>query len=215
MSVPPILDARTLFQIATHPAWARHVLRHGIPDFENLSPYFPKGVSLQQSAAFVGRVMTGHLGAERVRRIRDAWSGNMLIKGVLDVTEAQAYLALGADGLIVSNHGGRQLDAAPTAVSVLPGMRRALGPDVPILADGGIRSGLDIARMLALGADAVLLGRPFIYASAAIGARGGDHLIGILKAELSGAMAQLGCRTIADLPSFLHKPGRTGDSIKP
>ncbi len=207
MSVPPILDLKTIFQIATHPHWARHVLRHGIPEFENLSPYYPKGGSLKESAAFVGRTMTGHLGEARVRRIRDAWKGRMLVKGVLDVTEAQAYMALGADGLIVSNHGGRQLDAAPTAVSVLPGIRRALGPDVLIAADGGVRSGLDVARYLALGANFVLIGRPFVFASAAMGPAGGDHLMTILKAELSGAMAQLGCRTIADLPSFLHAPG--------
>ncbi|WP_438754446.1 alpha-hydroxy acid oxidase [Pararhizobium sp. O133] len=206
MSVPPVLDLKTMFQIATHPHWARHVLRNGIPDFENLSPYYPKGSSLQESAAFVGRTMTGHLGETRVRRIRDAWNGRMLVKGVLDVSEAQAYMALGADGLIVSNHGGRQLDAAPTAVSVLPGIRHALGPDVLIAADGGVRSGLDVARYLALGADFVLIGRPFVFASAAVGAEGGGHLMTILKAELSGAMAQLGCRTVADLPSFLHAP---------
>lgn len=204
MSVPPILDARTMFQIATHPHWASHVLRHGIPDFENLSPYYPKGSSLKQSAEFVGRVMMGHVGADRVRRIRDAWNGKLLVKGVLDVSEAEAYLALGADGLIVSNHGGRQLDAAPTAVSVLPGIRRALGPDALVMADGGIRSGLDVARMLALGANFVLIGRPFVFASAAIGAAGGDHLMTILKAELLATMAQLGCRSVADLPSFLH-----------
>jgi isopentenyl diphosphate isomerase/L-lactate dehydrogenase-like FMN-dependent dehydrogenase len=207
MSVPPILDLRTMFQIATHPHWARHVLRQGIPDFENLSPYYPKGSSLKQSADFVGHVMTGHVGADRVRRIRDAWKGKLLIKGVLDVSEAQAYLALGADGLIVSNHGGRQLDAAPAAISVLPAIRRKLGSGVLIMADGGIRSGLDIARMLALGADFVLIGRPFVFASAAMGTVGGDHLMTILKAELSSTMAQLGCRTIGDLPSFLYAPG--------
>ena len=207
MSVPPILDMRTMFQIATHPHWARHVLRQGIPDFENLSPYYPQGSSLKQSADFVGRVMTGHVGADRVRRIRDAWKGKLLIKGVLDVSEAQAYLTLGADGLIVSNHGGRQLDAAPTAISVLPTIRRKLGSSVLIMADGGIRSGLDIARMLALGADFVLIGRPFVFASAAMGAAGGDHLMTILKAELSSTMAQLGCRTIGDLPSFLYASG--------
>ena len=127
MSVPPILDMRTLWQIATHPQWARHVLRHGIPDFENLSPYYPAGGSLRQSAQFVGRVMQGHIGRERFARLRDAWKGQLLVKGVLDVGEAAQYLSLGADGLIVSNHGGRQLDAAPTAVSVLPAMRRELG----------------------------------------------------------------------------------------
>jgi isopentenyl diphosphate isomerase/L-lactate dehydrogenase-like FMN-dependent dehydrogenase len=208
MSVPPILDARTIFQISTHPYWASHVLRHGIPDFENLSPYYPKGSSLKESAEFVGHVMTGHVGADRVRRIRDAWKGKLLIKGVLDVSEAEAYMALGADGLIVSNHGGRQLDAAPTAVSVLPGIRRTLGPDALIMADGGIRSGLDVARMLALGADFVLIGRPFVFASAAIGTAGGDHLMTILKMELAATMAQLGCRTVADLPSFLHPHGQ-------
>lgn len=207
MSVPPILDMRTMFQIATHPHWARRVLRQGIPDFENLSPYYPKGSSLKQSADFVERVMTGHVGADRVRRIRDAWKGKLLIKGVLDVSEAQTYLTLGADGLIVSNHGGRQLDAAPTAISVLPAIRRKLGSDVLIMADGGIRSGLDIARMLALGADFVLIGRPFVFASAAMGAAGGDHLMTILKAELSSTMAQLGCRTIGDLPTFLYASG--------
>lgn len=207
MSVPPILDMRTMFQIATHPHWARHVLRQGIPDFENLSPYYPKGSSLKQSADFVERVMTGHVGPDRVRRIRDAWKGKLLIKGVLDVSEAQTYLTLGADGLIVSNHGGRQLDAAPTAISVLPTIRRKLGSDVLIMADGGIRSGLDIARMLALGADFVLIGRPFVFASAAMGAAGGDHLMTILKAELSSTMAQLGCRTIGDLPTFLYASG--------
>jgi L-lactate dehydrogenase (cytochrome) len=207
MSVPPILDMRTMFQIATHPHWARRVLRQGIPDFENLSPYYPKGSSLKQSADFVERVMTGHVGADRVRRIRDAWKGKLLIKGVLDVSEAQTYLTLGADGLIVSNHGGRQLDAAPTAISVLPTIRRKLGSDVLIMADGGIRSGLDIARMLALGADFVLIGRPFVFASAAMGAAGGDHLMTILKAELSSTMAQLGCRTIGDLPTFLYASG--------
>lgn len=204
LAVPPKLDLATMLQIATHPAWALHVLRHGIPEFENLSPYYPKGASLAASAEFVGKVMRGHLTAERTARIRDAWKGTLLVKGVLDPEEAVAYLALGADGVIVSNHGGRQLDAAPGAVEMLPLMRKRLGPEAVILADGGIRSGLDVARMIALGANMVLIGRPFIFASAAIGAGGADHLIGILKAELQATMAQLGCVAIADLPSALH-----------
>jgi L-lactate dehydrogenase (cytochrome) len=205
MSVPPILDLRTLWQIATHPRWAGHVFRHGIPDFENLSPYYPAGSSLRQSAEFLGRVMQGHIGRERFARLRNTWRGKLLVKGVLDVAEAAQYLALGADGLIVSNHGGRQLDAAPTAVSVLPAMRRELGPEATILADGGIRSGLDVARMLALGANFVLIGRPFVFAAAAMGDRGADHLITVIKAELTATMAQLGCKTIGELPSFLYR----------
>ncbi|MDQ0322549.1 L-lactate dehydrogenase (cytochrome) [Pararhizobium capsulatum DSM 1112] len=206
LSVPPRLDLATMLQIATHPAWALHVLRHGIPEFENLSPYYPKGASLAASAKFVGRVMQGHITAERTAQIRAAWKGKIFVKGVLDPEEAAAYIALGADGLIVSNHGGRQLDAAPSAVDMLPLIRRKLGPDAVILADGGIRSGLDVARMIALGADMVLIGRPFIFASAAIGHDGADHLIGILKAELKSTMAQLGCATVRDLPASLHTP---------
>lgn len=206
LSVPPKLDLSTMIQIATHPAWALHVLHHGIPEFENLSPYYPKGASLAASAEFVGRVMQGHITAERTTRIRDAWKGKLLIKGVLDPEEAAAYLALGADGVIVSNHGGRQLDAAPSAAEMLPAMRKRLGPEAVILADGGIRSGLDVARMIALGANMVLIGRPFIFASAAIGASGADHLAGILKAELQATMAQLGCAAVTGLPSALHAP---------
>ena len=117
--------------------------------------------------------------------------------------EAKAYLSMGADGIVVSNHGGRQFDAAPAAATVLPQIRAALGTDALILADGGIRNGLDIARMLALGANFVLLGRPFIYAVAAIGKKGGNHVIHILKEELKGAMAQMGCPTLEQLPQFL------------
>lgn len=206
LSVPPKLDLATMLQIASRPAWALHVLRHGIPEFENLSPYYPKGASLAVSAEFVGRTMQGHITAKRTTRIRNAWKGKLIVKGVLDPDEAEAYMALGADGIIVSNHGGRQLDAAPTAVEMLPLIRKRLGPDAVILADGGIRSGLDVARMIALGANMVLIGRPFIFASAAIGTQGANHLIGILKAELKSTMAQLGCATVQALPAALHRP---------
>lgn len=173
LSVPLRFDLRTLWQIVTHPTWALGMLRVGVPDFETLKPYYPPRASIHTSGEFISQSMKGHITAERFKTIRAAWHGNLLVKGVLDVAEAKTYLALGADGIIVSNHGGRQFDAAPTAVEVLPKMRAALGKEVPILADGGIRNGLDIARMLALGADFVLLGRPFVYAVAAIGKKGG------------------------------------------
>ena len=137
--------------------------------------------------------------------IRDRWPGKLLVKGVLDSADAKQYLALGADGLVVSNHGGRQLDAAPSVVSVLPHIREAVGPDATLLADSGVRSGLDIARMLALGADFVLMGRPFIYAVAALDNKGGDHVMEVLKAELSSVMGQLGCPKLDALPEFLYQ----------
>jgi L-lactate dehydrogenase (cytochrome) len=205
LSVPPRFDLRMLWQMMTHPTWSLYMLRVGVPQFETLRPYYPPGPSIHNSVKFISRHMKGHITAERFKTIRAAWKGDLLVKGILSVEEAQSYMALGADGIVVSNHGGRQFDAAPSAAQVLPQIRAALGPDTLIMADGGIRNGLDIARMLALGADFVLLGRPFVFAVAAIGNRGGDHVMHILKEELKGAMAQMGCPTLATLPDFLER----------
>jgi L-lactate dehydrogenase (cytochrome) len=210
LAVPPRFDAKTVWQMVTHPHWSLRMLFAGVPQFETIKPYYGEGQSLnagksiKASVHFLSQVMKGHITAERFRRIRDNWPGKLLAKGVLAVEDAQTYLELGADGLVVSNHGGRQLDAAPSAVSVLPRIRQAVGPDVTLIADGGIRSGLDIARMLALGADFVLMGRPFLYATAALDHRGGEHVMHVLKAELKAAMGQLGCPRLDDLPQFLY-----------
>jgi L-lactate dehydrogenase (cytochrome) len=201
--VPPRISLRMLAEIATRPRWALGMARRGIPVFENFAPYYPKTGGLNAAAEFIGRMMTGHITPNRLARIRAAWPGKLIVKGVLSTADAQLALSLGANGIVVSNHGGRQLDAAPTAPAILPGMRARLGEDALILADGGVRSGLDIARMLALGADAVLVGRPFLYAAAALGAQGPAHLIGVLRAELETTMVQLGCARLADLRNCL------------
>lgn len=209
LSVPPGLDLKTLWQMTSHPEWALRMLRVGVPQFVNLKPYHDAGQSknvgrsIRESTKFIEERMGLHITAERFAEIRDLWPGKLIVKGVLDPEEAKAYMDLGADGLLVSNHGGRQLDAAPTAVSVLPQIRAAVGPDVPILADGGVRTGLDIARMLALGADFVLMGRPFLFAVAAMDRPGGEHVMNILKAELQSTMGQLGCPTLRELPACL------------
>ncbi len=204
LSVPPRFDLRTLWQMMTRPAWALGMLQAGVPHFETLTTYSKPGARpIQGSLDFIYTTMKGHITAERFQTIRANWDGDLIVKGVLDVEEAKTYSALGADGIVVSNHGGRQFDAAPTSVEMLPKIRQALGPDALIMADGGIRNGVDIARMLALGANFVLLGRPFVYAVAAIGKQGGDHAMSILKAELLGAMSQMGCPTLDELPSFL------------
>lgn len=209
LSVPPRFDLKTLWQMSTHPEWALRMLRRGIPQFVNLTPYHTGGrsgnvrESIEQSAKYIEERMGLHITAQRFAEIREMWPGTLLVKGVLDPAEAKAYMDLGADGVIVSNHGGRQLDAAPSVVDVLPSIRDAVGPDAPVLVDGGVRSGLDIARMLALGANFVLIGRPFLYACAALNSRGGEHAINVLKAELQATMGQLGCSTLAALPSSL------------
>ena len=210
LSVPPRFNMRTLWQMVTHPGWSLRMAASGVPQFVNLKPYHDAGQSrnigraIKQSTKFIEERMGLHITRERFARLREMWPGKLLVKGVLDPDEAKAYTALGADGIIVSNHGGRQLDAAPTAPEMLPRIRAAVGPDVSLIADGGVRTGLDIARMLALGADFVIMGRPFLFALGALNEQGGEHVINILKAELQSTMGQLGCATLAELPSFLY-----------
>lgn len=203
LSVPPTFGLRKLMQIAQRPAWATKTLLTGIPSFATLERYVPPNSSLGETAAFFGDMIEGHVSIQQLKKIRDAWSGTLLVKGILHPDDAQQCLSVGVDGLIVSNHGGRQIDATPASVEVVGSIRRAVGPNVTILADSGIRSGLDVARMIASGADFVLLGRPFVYGVAALGAEGGNHVIHILKEELRTTMAQLGCVKTDLLPNFL------------
>lgn len=197
LSVPPRFGAKAVLQILSCPRWALGMARRGVPAFENLAPYFPKG-SLADAADFLGRMMVGHIGPARLSRIRAAWQGPLIVKGVLHPDEAAEALALGADGVVISNHGGRQLDAAPAAPEMLPAVRDRLGDGALVLADGGVRSGLDVARMIARGADAVLIGRPFLHAAAAH-PKGPAHLAAVLRAELETTMIQLGAKRLADL----------------
>ena len=216
LSVPPSFDMKTVWQMVTHPHWSLRMLRAGVPQFVNILPYqqhgfshvgvgtnYNIGQSIKESGKYIEERMGLHITTSLFEEIRAMWPGKLLAKGVLDPKEAKAYLDLGADGLVISNHGGRQLDAAPSAVSLLPRIRAAVGPEATLIADGGIRSGLDIARMLALGADFVLMGRPFLFAVAALDRRGGDHVMNVLKAELQTTMGQLGYNTLKELREFL------------
>lgn len=205
LTVPFRLRPRMLAEMAGSPRWALGMARAGFPAFEILQPYYPRSGGLDAAGEFIGRMMTGHITPDRLARIRAAWPGKLIVKGVLSKPDAELAMSLGADGIVVSNHGGRQLDAAPTAPAVLPGIRAQLGESALILADGGVRSGLDVARMLALGANAVLIGRPFLYAAAALGDRGPAHLIAVLRAELETTLVQLGCASVADLRAHLHQ----------
>lgn len=205
LSVPPKLGLRTLRQMAARPHWLLRLARHGVPHFRNLEPYAPPGLSLDDLGSFLGTILSGHITAERLTRIRAQWPGTLFVKGVLDPEEAALYMNAGADGVIVSNHGGRQLDAAPSSAAMLPLVRARLGPDALVMVDGGVRCGLDIARMLALGADYVFLGRPFLFA-ATTGDDGPAHLVHVLKEEFFSTLQQLGCARPADLPQHLHRP---------
>ena len=198
VSVPPKISPLMLYRCAVRPAWTLATLRAGRPRFRGLEKYLD-GRNMQQMLSFIGEELGGSFGWDYLQAVRDEWDGPMVIKGVLDVAQAERAVTLGLEGVMVSNHGGRQFDGAPAAISVLPGIARAVGDRAKILFDSGVRGGLDIARALALGADFVMLGRAFMFGVAALGRRGGDHAAEILIQDLKNNMTQLGCATLAEL----------------
>ena len=204
LSVPPRFNVRTVLDMLTRPAWTFAMLRSGMPTFENLTPYLPAGSSFEEGVQFISDISQGHISMEILREIRDQWPGKMLVKGILAPADARRCVELGVEGVVVSNHGGRQLDAALSAAEAIPKIRAEIGPDMVLIADGGVRSGLDVARMLALGADFVLCARAIYFGVGALGARGGDHAIYILLEELEEAMRQIGVATPAELPGRLR-----------
>jgi L-lactate dehydrogenase (cytochrome) len=203
VSVPPRRTLKTYARAAMCPTWGLATLQHGLPSFRMLEPY-ADGNSMQQISGFVSKNFGGTLSWEYLQAVRQEWPGEILVKGVLDVHDARRAVAEGMDGIVVSNHGARQLDSAPASISVLPEIAAAVGDQTTIVLDSGVRGGLDICRALALGADFVLLGRPFIFAVAALGEQGGDHLIELLRADLHSCMANLGCETLAELASRIN-----------
>ena len=192
LSVVPKITLGNIVRAAMHPVWSLETLRHGIPQFRNFSPYVPKGSSFQETANFVRGQFGRAIDLDEVRAIRDRWPGKLIVKGILHPDDAIAAVDIGADGVLVSNHGGRGSDASPPSIEALPGIVDVVGGRAAILLDSGIRSGLDVLRACSLGADFVLLGRPFFYGIAALGSLGAGHVVDILREELIHAMCQHG-----------------------
>ncbi len=200
-STPLRPSLRLAWDGISHPHWLfgtflRTLLRHGMPHFEN--NYATRGAPILSANVLRDYSDRGHLTWEHFRRIRRLWKGRLVIKGILDSADATTARDAGADGIIVSNHGGRQLDGAVSALRVLPGIAAAC-PDIPIMMDGGVRRGTDVLKALALGASFVFIGRPFGYAAAIAGAAGVDHAIGLLSAEIDRDMAMLGITDLGEL----------------
>lgn len=203
LGMPPKMTMRNIMQIIGSPGWAIETLRVGQPSFETLKPYTPKGLSLSQLGLFMDKTFSGRLNEEKIKPIRDMWPGKLVLKGVASETDAELALRLGIDGIIVSNHGGRQLDAGPSSIGCLPSLAQKYGDKLTVMMDSGLRSGPDIARTIAAGAAFTFLGRAFMYGVAALGKEGGMHTMSILRRQLQQVMEQVGCQRIEDFPKHL------------
>lgn len=196
----PNAAMRRYWQALTHPRWAWDVGLRGRPhDLGNVSRYLGKPTGLEDYIGWLGNNFDPSISWKDLEWIRAFWKGPMLIKGILDADDARDAVRFGADGIVVSNHGGRQLDGVLSSARALPAIADAVKGEITLLADSGIRNGLDVVRMIALGADAVLLGRAWVYALAAAGGAGVEHLLGLIEKEMRVAMTLTGARTIAEI----------------
>ena len=186
--------------IASHPSWVWDVAIKGKPlTFGNLTDAVPNASSLDDFKGWVDSQFDASMTWQDLDWIRDNWSGNLIIKGILDSEDAEEAVKIGADAIVVSNHGGRQLDSAPATLAVLPEIATTVNQQCKIIVDGGIRSGLDVVKALALGADACMLGRAWAYALAANGEQGVDQLLSIFENEMRVAMALTGVTKVSDI----------------
>jgi L-lactate dehydrogenase (cytochrome) len=196
----PNAGMQRMIQSLAHPAWAWDVGLKGTPhDLGNISAYRGQATGLADYMGWIGQNFDPSIAWKDLQWIRDVWDGSMIIKGILDVDDARDAVAFGADGVVVSNHGGRQLDGVLSTARALPAIADAVKDRLTILTDSGVRSGLDVVRALALGADAVMLGRAFIYALAADGAAGVANLLDLFEKEMRVAMALTGVTRINEI----------------
>src|SRR3954453_8305701 len=186
--------------IAMHPAWIRDVPVKGKPlTFGNLEKAVPEARSPEAFKDWVDAQFDPSVTWEDVAWVREHWNGRLVVKGVLDVEDARKAAETGVDGIVVSNHGGRQLDSVPSTTRALPDIADAVGDQVEVLADGGVRTGLDVVKMVAMGARAVLIGRPWAWAVAARGYDGVRHVLAVMKADMDTALALTGQTSIRDV----------------
>lgn len=200
--IPIQPNVRGAIDLALHPLWlwrvlGRYVRNGGIPTYPHYPPEFRRKIT---RAAISDAVrLADDITWDEIARIRGGWDGTFIIKGILRPSDALKALDCGADAIVVSNHGGRNLDAAPSPVEALPAIVAAVGGKLTVLADSGVRRGSDVVKFLALGASAVLVGRSILFGTAVAGAAGASHVLAVLQDEIDRTMAFLGCRTLDQL----------------
>lgn len=196
--VPPKIGPALVARAAARPVWSYKTVRNGLPRFKALEAYIDQA-SMAKTAGFVGANLGGTLSWEYLEAVRDMWDGPLVVKGLLNPDDAERAVEAGADGVVVSNHGGRQLDGSVASIEALPAVVERVGHRIPVLFDSGVRSGLDVARALALGASFVFCGRAFMYGVGALGVPGADHAYKVLHEDLVNVMQQTGCERLDQL----------------
>jgi L-lactate dehydrogenase (cytochrome) len=205
LAMPPKMTLSNMLQIVGKPNWAIRTLLHGQPNFATMKKYMPKGMNMGQLGQYMNQTFSGRMSEAKIAPIRDRWKGKIVLKGVASVEDTAMAIKLGLDGIIVSNHGGRQLDAGQSSIHALHPIVQKYAGRIKIMLDSGLRSGPDIARAIASGAEFGFLGRSFMYGVAALGKEGGNHTISMLKVQLKQVMDQICCAQVGDFPNHLIK----------
>ena len=201
-------DLRMMAGILSSPGYLRSLMQNGQPRFGNLKPYTKNDADVNEVAAFVRREMAGAFTWDEVARYRERWKRPLVVKGIMHPADAEKCVALGVDGIVVSNHGGRQVEGLPAAIDVLPAIAGAVRGRAAVMMDSGIRSGLDVARAVALGADLAFAGKAFLWGLGALGVEGPGHVIDLMVEEMKSTFGQLGARRPEDARSVVVRhPG--------
>lgn len=203
LAVPPKLTVGNFASIFGHPSWALSTLTKGPPKFESILRYLPQNAGRTNVTQLSETLLMKGVDWEFFAKLRDRWKAPMAIKGPLSVSDAERCRRIGVDAIVLSNHGGRQSESLPHPLLALPEIRDAVGSDLTLIVDSGVRSGLDVARALAVGADFVLLGRAFMFAVAALGEAGAELAAELLRAELAQILEQIGCFSLRELPDYV------------
>ena len=205
LSMPPKMTLHNIINAVKRPNWLLQTIINGQPSFETLKPYMPKNLNLNQLAKFMDRTFSGRLNDDKIKRIRDMWKGKLVLKGAESLHDVEKACKLGLDGVIISNHGGRQVDVGQATIDSLKTILPVYKNKIKLMMDSGIRGGADVARVMATGADFSFMGRTFMYGVSALGKNGGNHTISMLKKQLTQVMEQLSCGEISQLQEKLIK----------
>jgi L-lactate dehydrogenase (cytochrome) len=203
LAMPPKMSFTNIMQMLKQPRWLTATLRHGIPHMATLMEYADKHIPPDELASFLDNTVMGPVDRQGLQEIRDLWPGPLVIKGITSEVDLQVAIAIGADGIMISNHGGRQLDRGLTPIEVLARYASKYQDKITLLCDSGVESGDDIAVCLGMGAKSAFLGRTFMYGMAALGHQGAEHVITMLNTQLAQITSQLKCQNMQDFSNKL------------